>query len=315
MKTHGDEGWEAFPSYLDVLIPITLDFFSKHDIRATYFIVGQDAVLKKNGPALERITRAGHEVGNHSFRHEPWLHLYNEEEVETEIADAEAAIEKVTGSRPVGFRGPGFSISKTVLRVLKRRGYRFDASTLPTFLGPLARAYYFMQSPDFTPDEKKQRQLLFGKASEGFRPVRAHRLNLNDGELLEIPVTTFPLLKIPFHLSYVLYLSTYSPTAARMYYKSALTACRLCNVEPSLLLHPLDFLGGDEIKALAFFPGMDMKGEEKRIRISTYLHDYKKHFQVLPMGEYAEMLLRRGNVALHPCRFPAGRSGQTMKKT
>jgi len=31
-----------------------------------------------------------------------------------------------------------------VLDVLVRRGYRFDASTLPTYIGPLARAYYFM---------------------------------------------------------------------------------------------------------------------------------------------------------------------------
>ena len=25
MKVHGDEGWETFPSYLDVVLPITFD--------------------------------------------------------------------------------------------------------------------------------------------------------------------------------------------------------------------------------------------------------------------------------------------------
>ena len=45
---------------------------------------------------------------------------------------------------PRGFRGPGFSLSAATLRVLERRGYIYDASTFPTFLGPLARAYYFM---------------------------------------------------------------------------------------------------------------------------------------------------------------------------
>ena len=311
MKTHGDDGWESFPSYLDVLIPKTLDFFREHEIRATYFIVGQDAVLEKNASALGRITEAGHEVGNHSFRHEPWLHLYDEKEIEAEIADTEAAIEKVTGKRPVGFRGPGFSVSETVLRVLKRRGYSFDASTLPTFLGPLARAYYFMQSSNLTREEKEQRKLLFGKAREGFRPVRSHLLQIGgDSELLEIPVTTFPLLKIPFHLSYVLYLSTFSPGIARLYFKSALTACRLFNVEPSLLLHPLDFLGGDEVDALAFFPGMEMKGEKKRNRISSYLRDYQNYFKVLPMGKYAKTALDRGNLPHLQARFSTGRQEQ-----
>ncbi len=32
--------------------------------------------------------------------------------------------------------------------------------------------------------------------------------------------------------------------------------CRLRGVEPSVLLHPLDFLGANDIDSLAFFPGM-----------------------------------------------------------
>ena len=140
MKTHGDEGWEELPSYLDILIPRVVDVMKDLNLKITFFIVGQDAALEKNAAALKLITTSGHDVGNHSFKHEPWLHLYTEEEVETEISSAENAIVAVTGQRPVCFRGPGFSISKTVLKVLSRRGYICDASTFPTFLGPLARA-------------------------------------------------------------------------------------------------------------------------------------------------------------------------------
>ena len=32
----------------------------------------------KNRAALRAIAAAGHEIGNHSFRHEPWLHLYTD---------------------------------------------------------------------------------------------------------------------------------------------------------------------------------------------------------------------------------------------
>ena len=40
------------------------------------------------------------------------------------------------GRRPIGFPGPGFSWSPDLLEVLAERGYRYDASTLPTYLGP-----------------------------------------------------------------------------------------------------------------------------------------------------------------------------------
>ena len=29
MKVHGDDGWETFPSYLDIVLPITLDVLDK----------------------------------------------------------------------------------------------------------------------------------------------------------------------------------------------------------------------------------------------------------------------------------------------
>lgn len=47
MKVHGDEGWETFPSYLDVVLPIILDKLDKLDIKITFFVVGQDAAIEK----------------------------------------------------------------------------------------------------------------------------------------------------------------------------------------------------------------------------------------------------------------------------
>ena len=75
---------------------------------------------------------------------------------------AEEAIEVATGKSPKGFRGPGFSFSESILKVLRNRGYIYDASTFPTFLGPVARAYYFMTS-DLSEEEMQKRKELFGK--------------------------------------------------------------------------------------------------------------------------------------------------------
>ena len=118
MKTHGDPGWESFPSYFDILIPRVLHFLQEWNLTITFFIVGQDAVFDKNREALGAIAAAGHEIGNHSFHHQPWLHLYTEQQIEDELARTEEYLERVTGQRPLGFRGPGFSLSTATLQVL-----------------------------------------------------------------------------------------------------------------------------------------------------------------------------------------------------
>ena len=115
MKTHGDAGWETFPTYLDVVVPRTLQFFKERDLKITFFIVGQDAALDKNHESLALISEARHEIGNHSFNHEPWLHLYSKQELVTEFERTEEAIAAITGQKLIGFRGPGYSLSPTVL--------------------------------------------------------------------------------------------------------------------------------------------------------------------------------------------------------
>lgn len=287
MKTHGDAGWESYPSYLDVCIPRVLEFLEKRGLKITFFIVGQDAALEQNAAAIAEISKAGHEIGNHSFRHEPWLHLYSKDELVEEFAKTEDAIEKVTGQRPIGFRGPGYSLSPTVLEVLGERGYEYDCSTLPTYIAPLARAYYFFKSPEMSDEEREKRKKLFGKFSDGFQSLKPYKWKVGERFLTEIPVTTLPIFKTPIHASYVVYLSTFSKLAARTYWKSALAMCRATATEPSLLLHPLDFLSGGDAPELRFFPAMSLPIEEKLEFVGEILDSYSARFEVVSMREHA----------------------------
>lgn len=290
MKIHGDAGWEGYPSYLDRLVPIALERLERHGLKITFVIVGQDAVLERNRTALRSIAEAGHEIANHSFRHESWLHLYSRGELEEEIATAERAIEDATGRRPRGFRGPGFSLSEETLRVLSERGYLYDASTLPTFLGPLARAYYFMKSKEMTEAERKKRAKLFGSFSDGLRPIRPYRWILGEETLLEIPVTTMPFFRLPIHLSYQIYLSRFSGPLQRLYLSLAAGLCRASRVQPSFLLHPLDFLGADRLSELSFFPGMDLSTERKLDLFDQVITRLRKGFTLVSMEAHAAAL-------------------------
>jgi len=292
MKTHGDRGWEDYPSYLDRLIPDVLELFDKRRLRAAFFIVGRDAIQEKNLAPLQMIVQAGHEVGNHSFDHEPWLHRKTKKEIEVDVVRAEDAILRATGLRPRGFRGPGFSWSADLLRILAARDYLYDASTFPTFIGPLGRLYYFTRSR-LTERQREERRELFGGMAEGLRPVRPYGWRLSERKsLLEIPVTTMPVLKTPFHLSYLLYLGGISPLLMRSYFRTALRACRAARAGVSFLLHPLDFLCGEDAPALAFFPAMAMSRQKKRGLVLEVLDIFSEYFDILPLGAYAERCLR-----------------------
>lgn len=291
MKIHGDPGWEDYPSYLDIFIPHVLKILDELQLKITFFIVGQDAVRDQNAEYIKQIVDNGHEVGNHSFNHESWLHLYPKDQIEQEIVQAEEAIEKVTGEKPIGFRGPGFSWSPDLLNVLYDHQYLYDASTLPTYIGPLARMYYFWKS-DLTKKEKKDRKKLFGSFIDGFRSVKPYYWHLGkEMDLLEIPVTTMPVFKIPFHLSYLMYLRGYSEKLMNLYLDTALIMCKLTSTQPSFLLHPLDLIGGEKIPQLAFFPGMDIDSLSKVAIFKKVIIKLSKSFRLESMGVYYQHLV------------------------
>jgi peptidoglycan-N-acetylglucosamine deacetylase len=287
MKTHGDAAWETLPSYLPIVLPRVFDFLDRLDLRITFFIVGEDAERPENADVLSEIAKRGHEVGNHSHHHEPWMHRRSKAAIDAEFAKSEEAIQRVTGVRPLGFRGPGFAHSDAILEVLVQRGYVYDASSLPTYIGPLARAYFF-RSTKLSRAERAARADLFGRFADGFRPNRQHRIEVPTGSLAEIPVTTFPLLRLPIHISYVLYIATVSPALALGYFKTALLACRLTGTEPSILLHPLDFLGAAECPELKFFPAMELDPEIKRDIVRESIGCLSKRFDVRPIKEIVD---------------------------
>ena len=292
LKTRGDPAWESFPSYLDVVVPRFLEMLKRLELRITVFVVGQDAALEKNGPALRSIVAAGHEIGCHSFKHEPWLHRYSEAELAEELTRATDAVTSATGVRPVGFRGPGFSLSRAALEMLATLGYAYDCTTFPTFIGPLARQYYFWTAK-LSKNERAQREALFGSLADGLRPLRPYRWDLGPRSLVEIPVTTFPIVNTPIHFSYILYLSQLAPALAIPYFSAALAAARALGIAPSLLLHPLDFLDANDVpESLQFFPAMQVPLERKLATLERALVLYRSRFDVVAVGEHAAAVER-----------------------
>lgn len=288
LKAHGHSDWQTYPSYLDRVVPEILRCFRQRDLRVTFFLVGLDAASPSNLDAFSKISDAGHEVGNHSLRHEPWLHRYSEQELDGELAEAEYLLQAATGQHPRGFRGPGYSLSEVTLRVLVRRGYKYDATTLPSFLGPIARAYYFA-TLRVARGQRERLDNLYGDWKEGLRPLTPYQWRVGGSTLVEIPVTTFPALRVPIHLTYIMYLAGISSRLALEYFYSALALCRLFDVGPSILLHPLDFLDGKDAPRLASFPTMKLAKEAKYAVLEACLDCLQAHWSIVSIGEHAAM--------------------------
>lgn len=290
LKVRGDPSWQEYPSYLSEFVPRLVRLLDEFGLRITVFVVGADIARPETAPLLELLLRDGHELANHSYSHDSWLSSYTAARLADEVDRAAEALERAVGVRPAGFRGPGFGWNPELLGLLSDRGYAYDASTFPTFLTPLARAYYF-RAARVGRTERERRRALFGSWRDGFLPVRPYVWQLREGRtLLEIPVSTVPGIRTPFHMSYLLYLSRFSMRSMDWYLRLALAGCRAGGVPPSFLLHPTDLLDSQTVPRLAFFPGMDLSAEHKEKVFRRVLSTLADRFDLKPLGAFSRLL-------------------------
>ena len=102
--------------------PRILDILNAHGIKATFFIVGENAV---NYPSVvERIWREGHEIGNHTFSHDKI-------DVQ-EIESCENVIYELTEHKTKLFRPPQGFIDSTVKSASSHLGYEIILWSIDT---------------------------------------------------------------------------------------------------------------------------------------------------------------------------------------
>lgn len=162
-------------------------------------------------------------------------------------------------------------------------GFFVTLQLFPTTLGPVARAYFRLNSK-LPAEEKKKRSGLYGSLSDAFSTMRPFEI---EPGLMEVPVTTMPLVRFPVHLSYLLFLAQYSEALARLYWRTAVTLCRIRNIGPSLLLHPTDFLDGTDVPRMSFFPAMKIPAQRKIALVRFALGLLKEHWNTGTVAAHA----------------------------
>jgi hypothetical protein len=167
-------------------------------------------------------------------------------------------------------------------------GYRYDASLFPTVLVPILRLYYRMAISIRRGAASKPPR--FGRASNLTLPIRPFQWQANGDRLIEFPVTTFPFLRIPIHMSYIHAISACSISLARRYFLLALALCKRYRVPLSFVLHPPDILDSRHMRDFAHFPGMSLSSQIKRRQLRWSLNLLNSQFDLIRLQDAAELL-------------------------
>lgn len=80
-----------------------LEVLAKHNIRATFFVIGQYA--QKRPDLAREIVKAGHAIGNHTFSH-PNLIFASNRQTKSELQQCQQVLSDATGEMPRLFRPP-----------------------------------------------------------------------------------------------------------------------------------------------------------------------------------------------------------------
>jgi len=77
------------------------------------------------------------------------------------------------------------------------------------------------------------------------------------------------------------------------YWKTAIHLCKAKGIQPSILLHPLDFMTADDAPELSFFPGMRLNIENKIELVSETIGALSRHFDIVSMADFVGTLEQR----------------------
>jgi peptidoglycan-N-acetylglucosamine deacetylase len=208
------------------------------DLPLTLFAIGRDLARPESAERLAALSRAGHEIGNHTLSHRYDLTLRGRSEIEREVEAGSDAIRAATGVRPSGFRAPGYLMSDELADVLVEQGYAYDSSVFPS------PAYYAAKAAKLLSLRLRGRRSrsVRGSASVLLAPCRPYRLGrpyFRAGSgLLELPVQVTPGTRLPYIGTSIVLLGV---DAARV-----LTRTLVGEPFVNLELHGIDFLGADD---------------------------------------------------------------------
>ena len=153
--------------------PAILDALKKHQVPATFFVVGH--YLETSPELVKRMVAEGHTVGNHTYHHPDMSSIADVVSFQKEMDDVAALYKKITGKDMVKYyRPPQGKYSKVNLEMAKKLGYH-------TFFWSLAYVDWY---EDDQPTREEAMEKLTGRIHPG-AIVLLHSTSKTNAEILD----------------------------------------------------------------------------------------------------------------------------------
>ena len=153
--------------------PAILDALKKHDVKATFFVVG--TYIKDNPDLIKRIHEEGHLIGNHTYHHPDMLQIATKESFHKELKDVETEYKNVVGEEMTKFyRPPQGKYNESNLQMAKDLGYH-------TFFWSLAYVDWYENDQ---PSKEEAFQKLLGRIHPG-AIVLLHSTSKTNADILD----------------------------------------------------------------------------------------------------------------------------------
>ena len=269
-------------------LPRFLELFEAFNIKATFFVVGKDLLSSRKVELLKEVVKKGHEIANHTMTHREGFSFLSLNEKKQEIEDAENIIRDKLGVTTKGFRTPSNDVDGDVLRILEDRGYLYDSSLMPTYYGPLIKRLKFGSLKIPRKDHYLGRFLYGFSPLAPYHPSNEKIWKRGKMKITEVPITTMPFLRLPFHASF---------TFAAHHFGFG---CSLFNMGYALLNLtplPLNFVFhtnelSDPIyeRTIKRQYGLDLPLMVKQKICNQILAAIKKGFNLIPTADYVRSL-------------------------
>ncbi|MBI2145784.1 polysaccharide deacetylase family protein [Candidatus Woesearchaeota archaeon] len=178
-----------------------LDLFEELGIKATFFVIGKDVGIPEKKVLLQEAHEKGHELANHTFTHPFGFRKLSASQQQAEIEQGERAIGSITGKKPRGFKAPGYDVDTKILSLLAEKGYLYDSSVIPTPAYPLLMKINSILTRSVSRNHGPR--WSWGMAPNApYHPSSKKVWRKGNNPLLELPCTTFPVLRIPIHATF-----------------------------------------------------------------------------------------------------------------
>lgn len=162
-------------------VPLLLDLFHEFGISSTFFVTSN--VAKDTAHIIRELAKHDHEIACHGDHLTP-LDFQN---WATQYASLKSATETIQEHLNVvleGFRAPFNRVNDATLRALIKLGYKYDSSVMPS--SRLLSKNYYPEAP-----------------KDPYNPSLNNPYEKGASPILEMPISTLPLAKVPLGLSYM----------------------------------------------------------------------------------------------------------------